>query len=273
VKEAGSHHHLAVAMDSGAVELWDASKLKKVRTMRGHRERVGAMSWNSHTLSTGSRDTSIFNHDVRIAQHHVASLVGHTQEVCGLEWSPDGSTLASGGNDNVVCLWDARRCHGTVKPKYQLTDHNAAVKALAWCPHQRNVLATGGGTADKCIKFWNSANGSLLNSVETRSQVCALLWNPNEKELLSSHGMSGDNQLCLWKYPNMNKITELKGHTARVLHLSMGPKANTVCSAGADETLRFWNVFGGRERSVSKKGATSLSRRHKSKKLGQLRLR
>lgn len=76
----------------------------------------------------------------------------------------------------------------------------AAVKALAWCPFERNLLATGGGTADRCIKFWNGANGALLNSVDTGSQVCSLLWSKHEKELLSSHGFS-ENQLCLWKYP------------------------------------------------------------------------
>lgn len=273
VKDGASAHHLAVATDDGAVQLWDSSKLSLVRTMRGHRERVGAMSWNGHTLSSGSRDTTIFNHDVRIAKHHTATLAEHTQEVCGLTWSPDGNTLASGGNDNLLCLWDARRSSNDrmhdVKPRKTLRDHTAAVKALAWCPWQRNILASGGGTSDKTIKFWNTSNGALLNSVDTKSQVCSLLWNPNEKELLSSHGFS-DNQLCLWKFPSMRKITELRGHTARVLHLSMGPRADVVCSAGADETLRFWNVFGGRQRSVSKKGAKSLTR---SRRLGRLQLR
>lgn len=66
--------------------------------MRGHSARVGALAWNNHVLSTGSRDSMIFNNDVRIAQHTVGSLRGHSLEVCGLKWSPDGSALASGGN-------------------------------------------------------------------------------------------------------------------------------------------------------------------------------
>ena len=51
-----------------------------------------------------------------------------------------------------------------------LTDHQAAVKALAWSPHERNLLASGGGTADRSIKFWNAASGALINSVDTGSQ-------------------------------------------------------------------------------------------------------
>jgi cell division cycle protein 20 (cofactor of APC complex) len=122
-------------------------------------------------------------------------------------------------------------------------DHQAAVKSLvAWSPHERNLLATGGGTADRTIKFWNSRTGALLNSIDTESQVCALQWNPHEKEILSSHGFAR-NQLCLWKYPSMVKIKELEGHTARVLHMACSPNGGTVVSAAADETLRFWDVF------------------------------
>lgn len=36
----------------------------------------------------------------------IMTLESHSQEVCGLKWSPDGQQLASGGNDNVLCVWD-----------------------------------------------------------------------------------------------------------------------------------------------------------------------
>ncbi|GMH53421.1 hypothetical protein TL16_g01451, partial [Triparma laevis f. inornata] len=247
VQEGGAH--LAVGTSTGKTQLWDVGQQKQLRSMDGHSERIGALSWNKHLLSSGSRDSTIVNHDVRIANHAIQTLRGHEQEVCGLEWSPDGSTLASGdtlatlaaGNDNKLCLWDVNQS-STPRPRFTLTDHQAAVKALAWSPHDRNLLATGGGTADRCIKFWNSQTGSLLNSIDTGSQVCALQWNRHEKEILSSHGFA-QNQLCLWKYPTMTKVKELKGHTARVLHMSSSPDGSCVVSAAADETLRFWDVF------------------------------
>lgn len=43
----------------------------------------------------------------------------------------------------------------------------------------------------------------------------------------------------------MQKITELHGHTNRVLHMALSPDGSTVCSASSDETLRFWKVFPG----------------------------
>jgi len=264
VQEGGTH--LAIGTHAGTTQLWDVEAQKQLRSMDGHSERVSALSWNRHVLSTGGRDSIVVNHDVRLARHNVATLSSHTQEVCGLAWSPDGMTLASGANDNTLCLWDAGTS-STNAPRYRLTDHQAAVKALAWSPHERNLLASGGGTADRCIKFWNTQTGALLNSIDTGSQVCNLLWNPHEKEILSSHGFAR-NQLCLWKYPTMAKVKELEGHTARVLHMACSPTTGTVVSAAADETLRFWDIFAPPSKISSKRVMDSQAGA-KSKKLSR----
>jgi len=239
VQEGGAH--LAIGTSNGATQLWDVNECKQLRSMDGHTDRVGALAWNRHVLTSGSRDTLVVNHDVRIARHNTATFSTHEQEVCGLAWSPDGDTLATGGNDNLLCVWDAAASSRS-NPRFRFTDHQAAVKALAWSPHERNLLATGAGTADRTIKFWNTQTGALLNSIDTGSQVCALQWNPFEKEILSSHGFSR-NQLCLWKYPSMAKVKEFEGHTSRVLHMACSPDGGTVVSAAGDETLRFWDIF------------------------------
>jgi cell division cycle protein 20 (cofactor of APC complex) len=161
-------------------------------------------------LSTGSKDSTIINHDVRIAASKLSTLENHTQEICGLKWSDDGLQLASGGNDNVVNVWDVNQ----TSAKFTFTDHTAAVKALAWCPWQKDLLATGGGSADRHIRFWNTNTGACLNSIDTFSQVSSIVWSQNCKELVSSHGYA-QNQLCVWKYPSLAKTAELRGHTDR----------------------------------------------------------
>eukprot|EP00033_Pygsuia_biforma_P000303 GCRY01000371.1.p1 GENE.GCRY01000371.1~~GCRY01000371.1.p1 ORF type:complete len:472 (+),score=85.81 GCRY01000371.1:116-1531(+) len=243
---------LAVGTNNAEVQIWDVEKQRQIRSMKGHLARVGALSWNNHVLSSGSRDTMIFNHDVRLADHHIGTLQGHSEEVCGLKWSPDGTQLASGGNDNLLNIWDSESV-STGRPQFQLTHHNAAVKALAWCPWQRHLLASGGGTADRCIRFWNTMTGACVNTIDTKSQVCSIQWSKHSKELVSSHGFS-QNQLCVWKYPTMTKQAELTGHTSRVLHLALSPDGTTICSAAGDETLRFWKVFEGEARTVGSGG-------------------
>ena len=244
---------LAVGNSRNVVELWDVNKMVCVRQMRSHVARVGALAWNAHMLSSGSRSGDIHQHDVRVARHHVASLRLHTQEVCGLKWNADGRHLASGANDNLVAIWDVAGSSSSsstatheaaagVRPLHVLREHTAAVKAVAWCPWQSNVLATGGGTLDRTIKTWNMYSGALLHSHDVESQVSALLWNRTYKELISSHGFQ-QNELTVWKYADMTRVCDLLGHSERVLGMCMAPDEETVVSLGADETLRFWHCF------------------------------
>ncbi|XP_002750756.1 cell division cycle protein 20 homolog [Callithrix jacchus] len=235
-------NYLAVGTSSAEVQLWDVQQQKRLRNMTSHSARVGSLSWNSYILSSGSRSGHIHHHDVRVAEHHVATLSGHSQEVCGLRWAPDGRHLASGGNDNLVNVWPSAPGEGGWVPLQTFTQHQGAVKAVAWCPWQSNVLATGGGTSDRHIRIWNVCSGACLSAVDAHSQVCSILWSPHYKELISGHGFS-QNQLVIWKYPTMAKVAELKGHTSRVLSLTMSPDGATVASAAADETLRLWRCF------------------------------
>ena len=119
--------------------------------------------------------------------------------------------------------------------------HKAAVKALAWSPHQHGLLATGGGTADRQIKFWNVNTGKQLQSVDTGSQVCNLMFARHNNELISTHGFT-ENQIHVWQYPQMKRLCTLTGHTLRVLYLAMSPNGRHIVTGAGDETLRFWEI-------------------------------
>jgi cell division cycle 20-like protein 1, cofactor of APC complex len=161
--------------------------------MTGHSARIGTMSWNAQVLASGSRDRLIYLRDVRVREPYISKLQGHKQEVCGLRWSFDDNQLASGGNDNKLFIWNLH----SSSPVQRFNEHTAAVKvmglplrlkhkgmneavlirlslpwqAIAWSPHQHGLLASGGGTADRCIRFWNTLTGASLNCVDTGSQV------------------------------------------------------------------------------------------------------
>ena len=292
---------LALGLNNGTIELWDIEKQIKIRTLVGHSDRVGTLTWNGYNLYSGSKDTNILSHDVRIKNHLIMKLSGgHNKEVCTIKWNSDFKYLASGGNDNLVCLWDVRgkneknkssfwdilnsqsddenenenddnieeddyeynlgsngtnniddnnkyklnsinKKNNIIEPLTIINKHKGPVKALAWSPWQRNVLATGGGKKDNVIRFYNADTKSVIGEYNTGSQVCQILWNKYEKEIISSHGNS-KNSICVWTYPKMNKIAELNGHLSRALYMAMSPDGCTLVSGSSDETLRFWNI-------------------------------
>ncbi|QHO49801.1 Protein FIZZY-RELATED [Arachis hypogaea] len=249
--------HLAVGTSNGKVQIWDAARCKKIRSMEGHRLRVGALAWSSSLLSSGGRDKNIYQRDIRAQEDFVSKLSGHKSEVCGLKWSYDNRELASGGNDNRLFVWNQ---HST-QPVLKYCEHTAAVKAIAWSPHIHGLLASGGGTADRCIRFWNTTTNSHLSCMDTGSQVCNLVWSKNVNELVSTHGYS-QNQIIVWRYPTMSKLATLTGHTYRVLYLAISPDGQTIVTGAGDETLRFWNVFPSpkSQNTDSEIGASSLGR-------------
>ncbi len=59
----------------------------------------------------------------RIREHITGVLRGHEQEVCGLKWSPSGTQLASGGNDNLLHVWSATGAHMALS---QYTSHHVS---------------------------------------------------------------------------------------------------------------------------------------------------
>lgn len=231
--------HVAVGTHHGYVTVWDVQAAKQVNKLVGHSARVGALAWNGEVLSSGSRDRIIMQRDTRaVSAVPERRLAGHRQEVCGLKWSPDNQYLASGGNDNRLYVWNQ---HATT-PIQSYGQHQAAVKAIAWSPHHHGLLASGGGTADRCIRFWNTLTGQPMQCVDTGSQVCNLAWSKHSSELVSTHGYS-QNQILVWKYPSLMQVAKLTGHSYRVLYLALSPDGEAIVTGAGDETLRFWNVF------------------------------
>jgi len=229
---------LAVGTSCGVVQLYDANKGVLTRTFEGHEGRVGSLDWNRNALCSGAKDKTILVRDVRANDDYFCKFKGHKKEICGLKWSYDQNLLASGGNDDKLIVWSLKDQSEVV----QISDHKAAVKAIAWSPHQRNVLASGGGTADRCIKLWNINNNAMLNSIDTGSQVCNLMFSKNTDEIVSTHGYS-QNEIAVWKNPSLDKVASFSAHTARVLYLSMSPNGQQIVTGAGDESLKLWNVF------------------------------
>ena len=112
--------------------------------------------------------------------------------------------LASGGNDNKLYVWSPQlggmnssnsgitmaSSAVDTNPICRFSDHCAAVKAVGWNPHQHGTLASGGGTADRHIRFWNALTGTPLHRIDTGSQVCNLMWSKTVNEIVSTHGYS-----------------------------------------------------------------------------------
>ncbi|CCK67850.1 Ama1p KNAG_0A01610 [Huiozyma naganishii CBS 8797] len=173
----------------------------------------------------------------------------HGQQVCGLSINYNNKLIAVGGNDNACTIWDISDIH---EPSLKnIFPHSAAVKAVAFCPWSKSLLATGGGSKDRTIKFWHVGTGTLINEIRAKAQVTSLIWSPRYKQIAATFGFSNVRDpvlLKLYSYPQLEKILEVKSPTPlRALSSSLSPTGSSICVATTDETLRFYKLWDEKE--------------------------
>ena len=242
VKWTNDGEKVIVGTNYGMISIWDINKTKEIKTFKCDKKRVdviSTMNTSDNVYSVGLVNKMIISYDVRVGwARPVSQYKGHTQEICGLKWSLDDRRLASGGNDNKLIIWNNRMA----KMERIFSSHSSAVKAIDWSPHKFGYLISGGGTQDKTLKLWNINTMSLVDSIETYSQVCNVAFSKISHEFVTTHGYT-NNCILIWDSQKMEVKASLKGHKDRVIYMALGPDSKNIVTGAGDETIRFWNVF------------------------------
>ena len=169
-------------------------------------------------------------------------LTGHTGSVGAVAVAPDGSWLASGGDDDgTVRIWDA----ATGQARATLKGHTLAVTAVAVAP-DGSWLASGGG--DRRVRIWDAATGQARTTLKGHAgPVEAVAVAPDGSWLASG---SWDGTVRIWDVATGQARATLKGHTALVGAVAVAPDGSWLASGGDDGTVRIWDVATGQARAT-----------------------
>jgi len=172
-------------------------------------------------------------------------LTGHTQAVYAVAYSPDGRTLATGGVDATIRLWntsDPTRPRPLGAP---LTGHASAVNWLQFSPDGRTLASAG---RDRTARLWDvsdPAHPKALGQPLTghTGYAFSVSFSGDGRTLVTA---SYDRTVRLWDVSDPAHARPLgeplTGHTDSVASAALSPDGRTVASAGHDHTVRLWNV-------------------------------
>ncbi|NJR41442.1 MAG: hypothetical protein HC767_01050 [Akkermansiaceae bacterium] len=119
-----------------------------------------------------------------------------------MEWSPDGSTLATSSDimDNSVKLWNTE----TGALRQSLKGHSEMVSAAAWSP-DGTMLATA--SHDGTTRLWSNRTGAIIHVLEGHTHhVVSVAWTPRGDEVLTA---SEDGTVRIYRVAKRNRSTAL----------------------------------------------------------------
>lgn len=206
----------------GGVKLLDVPNLDAKKTLRGHTDRVGGISWYpTATLPTSTVSPSSVNLATSGGEGKIhlwsldqdtplSTLDGHTDRVARIEFHPSGAYLASASSDTTWRLWDV----ATTTELLLQEGHSREVYALSFNT-DGSLLASAG--LDSIGRIWDLRTGRTVMILDGHIRaIHGLDWGADGHRVLSG---SADGWIKCWDVRSVKCMSSFGAHRSVVSDL------------------------------------------------------
>ncbi|KAL9030629.1 MAG: hypothetical protein Q9196_001265 [Gyalolechia fulgens] len=171
------------------------------------------------------------------------------------------------GENGILTIGEGAQKHKWV--------HSAAIKAIAFCPWQPGLLATGGGSNDRAIHFYHTFSGACLATINVQAQVTSLIWSTSRHEIAATFGYAQPEhpyRIAVFSWPDCKQVVAIPwANELRALHAIPYPggpnekhkrageggawwsrtnEEGCIVVACSDESVKFHEVWTGKKKSM-----------------------
>jgi WD40 repeat protein len=279
-----------VLSEDNAVHLWDARTGREIKVLKGFKDGIASVAFSpdgKYAVLCGSGrwkgDTYVpaTDYGVRLwdveqdrelsklstgpagpqtedASQSTARFQGHSREVFGVDFAPDGKRVLTSSMDWTIRLWDV----ATGRELRQMIGHVNSVYKVKFSPDGRRALSC---SADKTVRLWDLETGKELQKMKGhKDYIWSVAFSPDGKFGASAGGSQqkdgkivrgeGDYDIRLWDLETGKEVRRFQGHKATVGAVAFTPDGKYLVSTGCwqtrddqDQSVRLWEVASGKE--------------------------
>jgi len=176
---------------------------------------------------------------------------GHSAEVFTVRWSPNGKSVASGGLDGTVQVWDAAT--GVPLFTHPSSTPRDVVRCLAWSPDGKRI-AFGIDNLDEnsSIKVSDVVYGNDIFTFRDYSSLGrTVLWSPDGTRIVAGADniSSSESVIAIWDSTTGNRVFSFSSHfvipypgLGSPLALAWSPDGTHIAASMPDNTVKIWDV-------------------------------